>query len=354
MKEYEISSPQEGMSLVNFLNRTLPGAGINLLYKQLRKKNINLNGKKASGREKLLAGDLVQVYFSDETLEKFEGGQLTCGESRREAVSDTGKVADRSEKDGARGKATGQRYKSSSLGNVLLRVLYEDDDIIAVDKPAGVLSQTGSAGSISLNEMLIGYLLEKGEVTVESLRTVRPSVCNRLDMNTSGIVLCGKTIRGLKSLGEQIKQRSVIKKYLCIVKGEGRGLTDGMKAYITKDRGKNLSRVDERHIGDDSLDIETGFTVLESRKSAAGTVSLVEARLYTGRSHQIRAHLSYLGFPIAGDVKYGALEFNRILRDKYKVKRQLLHASYIRLENGFEIRSGLPEDFLWLHGLPEV
>ncbi len=349
MKEYVISSSQEGMSMINFLMRSLPGAGKNLLYAQLRKKNINLNRKKAAGSEKLKAGDRVQVFFSDETLEKFESlspEKIPKGPMESDKVRKREQNASENRPGGTKSEPGAVKSRpGEAKGRV--RVLFENEDIIALDKDAGVLSQRDDSEGISMNEELIAYLMAKGEVDEESLKTVRPSVCNRLDRNTSGVLLCGKTIRGLKDLSRQLKEHSLHKCYLCIVKGDARELTGIYKGYITKNRSENRSIVSDTPRSRDSKEVVTGFEFIGLKKCGEDIVSLVSCRLYTGRSHQIRAHLLRLGYPMAGDVKYGDKKLNAYLKRTYGVNRQLLHGGYIRLEDGTRIISPLPADFGW-------
>ncbi len=341
MKEYVVESGCEGMTLIRFLQRRLPGAAGSLLYKQLRKKNIKLIGHRAAGPEKLRQNDTVQVWFSDETLEKFEN------------AADNGPVL-KKEPDP-------------------VRVLYEDEDIVALDKEPGELCQQDRPGQITLNESLIAYLVGNGRVTREAMQLVRPSVGNRLDRNTSGIVLCGKTMRGLQFLSEAIRDKTVKKEYCCIVKGSF-DLPGLHKGFITKDRKYNISKVSAEPLGEASQDIATYYepdrsVVLYLPKTADEDgaeygswterkpgrpasmkdlepveLSLVRAVLHTGRSHQIRAQLSFLGYPIAGDIKYGDRALNKRL-EGLGVHRQLLHARRITLPDGRMIESPLPEDF---------
>ena len=169
MQLLTIGKNQAGQRLDKYLKKALPGAGTGFLYKMLRKKNITLNGKKAEGKEILTEGDEVKCFFSEETFASLSGTKSA------EDTSDYRKA-----------------YR-------LLRdvcVIYEDDDILLLDKPAGVLTQKAKPEDLSLNEWLIGHLLETGAIKEADLATFHPSVCNRLDRNTSGIVLCGKTLAG--------------------------------------------------------------------------------------------------------------------------------------------------------------
>ena len=342
MKEYLITSEQAGIKLMRFLTRALPGAGQGLLRSQLRKKNININKKKADGSEILVEGDRIQVFFSDETILRFEGRE-PGGEDFAAAMNAAG--GDRGRFTGSRttgGRTTGGGISTGDAAS-RARVLYEDEDILALDKDAGVLSQPDSSGRLSMNDILLAFLLERGSVTEESLRIVRPSVCNRLDMNTSGIVLCGKTMEGLKYLSGALRDRQVGKYYLCLVKGffdmEGE-----IRGYITKDRAKNISRFTKEAVSPESKEVGTVYERVEEINSKGERLTLVRARLLTGRAHQIRAQLSALGYPIAGDVKYGDASFNKKMHRLWGTDRQLLHAARVVLPGRCDISSPLPED----------
>ena len=253
-------------------------------YKMLRKKNITLNGKKATGNEKLEAGDTVKLFLSDETFDKFSEQKQAA-----RAVTD-------------------------------LEVLYEDEDILLINKPVGMLSQPDDTGEASMVEYLTGYLLEKGELTEEDLRTFRPSVCNRLDKNTSGIIAAGKSLAGLQELSELFHDRTVHKEYLCIVKGILREKKH-IRGYLHKDTKLNKVTIYKQK-QKDAQPIETVYEPLGDN----GEVTLLKVGLITGRTHQIRAHLASTGHPLAGDAKYGQETFNRRYKEKYQLKHQLLHA----------------------------
>ncbi len=288
MKELVITKNEGGQRLDKFLGKLLKEAPKSFCYRMLRKKNITLNGKKAAGNEKLAAGDVVRLFLSEETIEKFAGEQ-----SFRPVRQD-------------------------------LKILYEDDDILLVDKPAGMLSQKSRAKEDSLVEYLISYLLEEGEIRLEELATFRPSVCNRLDKNTSGIVACGKTLAGLQALSELFRTKTIRKYYCCLVAGdvkEGRLLT----GYLQKSGRRNQVVL--------SPDAQSGGRPVETRYTPIGgngRITVLQVELLTGKSHQIRSHLAGVGHPVIGDPKYGDSEINAYFHRKYGVKYQLLHG--MRLE----------------------
>lgn len=291
MRELCIGSNEAGQRLDKFLGKYLDKAPKGFLYKMLRKKNITLNGKKASGNEMLSYGDTVKLFLSDDTISKFSQSRTT--DSYLPVHRDSGTELD---------------------------ILYEDRHTIFINKPAGMLSQKAAPGDVSLVEHLIAYLLESGQVREEELRTFRPSVCNRLDRNTSGIVAAGKTLPALRELSEMFRERSLRKYYLCLVKGAVR---EGcrIKGYLTKDRKKNTVSIQKEKAKDSSM-IETEYRPI----SFGDGVTLLEVRLITGKTHQIRAHLASEGHPVIGDYKYGDRAFNERLKSQYGLSSQMLHS----------------------------
>lgn len=287
MREIIISANEAAQRMDKLLFKYLNEAPKSFVYKMLRKKNIVLNGKKADGSEKLCPGDKIQLYLAEETLEKFS-------------------------------KVKVQRVSSK------LNIIYEDDNIILINKPAGMLSQKAKPEDISAVEHLISYLLEKGELTEEKLRSFRPSVCNRLDRNTSGLLVAGKSLAGLQTLSELFRDRSLKKYYRCIVSGQikERCLISG---WITKDTKTNKVTVLKQETAEASR-IETEYYPVKIGKN----ITLLEVHLITGKTHQIRAHLASQGHPILGDFKYGITGKNQQYRKAYGVQSQLLHA--FRLE----------------------
>ena len=296
MKEFQIRDNEAGQRFDKYLSKLLRNAPKSFFYKMLRKKNITLNGKKATGNEKLEAGDQVRLFLSDETFDKF------------------------SQQDKAARAVT------------TLDVLYEDADVLLINKPAGMLSQPDDTKEPSMVEYVIGYLLEKGELTEEDLWTFRPSVCNRLDKNTSGIIAAGKSLVGLQELSELFHDRTVHKEYLCIVKGVLHEKKH-IKGYLYKDTKQNKVTIYKQK-QKEAQPIETVYEPLDDN----GEVTLLKVGLITGRTHQIRAHLASEGHPLAGDTKYGQDAFNRRYREKYQLRHQLLHAFRLSFPDGMEGR----------------
>lgn len=289
MKQFVITKQNEGQRFDKYLFRILDKGSMSFIFKMLRKKNFVLNDKKATGKEILKSGDIIKLYISDDTFEKFQ----TNAEVLDASINDNKKLFVLQEK-----------------------IVYEDKDIILINKPKNVLSQKAKKDDVSLNEYIIDYLVSSKWLALDDLKNFKPSCVNRLDRNTTGIIICAKSLKAAQYLSDSLKNRSVKKYYKCIVKGtfnkEGT-----YKGYLTKDNN-NKVHISEQKTNENSNYIETEYKLLRVEDD----LSTVEVHLITGKSHQIRAHIAYLGFPIVGDNKYGDLECNR----NYKVNNQMLHA----------------------------
>ncbi len=287
MKELIISDREANQRLDKFLGKYMDKAPAGFFYKMMRKKNIVLNGKKVSGKEKLQPGDEIKLFLSDETIDKFTGLERTV---------------------------------RAPVWNQKLEVIYEDEHVLLVNKPVGMLSQKAKPGDVSLVEAVTDYLVQTGSLTQEELRIFRPGICNRLDRNTSGIVTAGKSLAGLQALSRGFKERSFGKYYRCLVKGEipEKKLVSG---YLTKDGRKNQVTIRKSPV-EGAVWIETEYRPVRK----ADGYTLLEIHLITGKPHQIRAHLASEGYPIIGDYKYGNKKINDLFRRDYGLTSQLLHA----------------------------
>lgn len=321
MQTFSVGKNEDGMRLDNLARRLLPEAGFGFVCKMIRKKNIVVNDKRADASDRVAAGDTVQLYLADDTLQKF-GYKLTAG-SKTVNTATAQTTADR--------QSAGRAKTVNNPGfDFKSHIIYEDGDVILVNKPAGVLTQKAEESDVSLNEYLIEYLESEGKLSKEQQITFRPSVCNRLDRNTSGIVCCGVSMTGLRELSQMFRERTVHKYYLAICRGRVES-SPKCRAYLVKDEKTNKVEIIDSE-GDIPAAkrnrapevIETAWKTL--KYSADENCSLVEVELFTGKSHQIRAHLASKGHVIAGDSKYGNTRWNRELRDRYKVKSQLLTA----------------------------
>ena len=301
MKEFIIQKNEENQRFDKYLKKLLPNASTSFLYKMMRKKNIVINKKKVEGNEKLKVGDVVSIFLSDETFEKFH---MNLEELKKEYDS----------------------LKALNLKG--LKVVYEDDEMIVADKSYNMLSQKASDKDLSANEYLLGYMINKGELSFEEFQTFRPSVVNRLDRNTTGLLLFGKTLHALQELGEGIRERSIEKYYRAVVAGELKEELE-LKGYLLKDEKTNkVSYHEEQVEGSDY--IETGVKPILSKNG----LTLVEIHLVTGKTHQIRLHLSTVGHPILGDMKYGDEKINKKYYESHKVNHQLLHAYRLEFPDG--------------------
>ncbi len=306
MKEYTVSDKEAGLTLIKYSARVLKEAPNSLLHKFLRNKNIELNGRKADSGSMVQTGDKVSFFLSDETFEKFHG-----------SASDESDGADRSENQAIRLESD--------------RILYEDEDYLFYDKPAGLRSQSDGSGKLSFNDLLLTYL------KYESEDLIKPSICNRLDTNTSGIILCGKSAKGLQSLNLAIKSRKVRKYYRGIASGY---LREDMHlvSFISPSDNENKVEVTDIH-KHGYKEVITNVRIIERGKLA----TYAEFDLVTGRKHQIRAQMAHIGHPLVGDIKYG-----RKLQGTNYAKRQMLHSYRVELpENilmGMTVFAPVPKD----------
>jgi len=254
MREFIIKPTEAGGRADKFLFRYMPLAGKSFIYKMFRKKNITLNGAKAAGSEILKDGDKLTLYLSDETIEKF------------------------------------RETKKLPLTTNRIDIIYEDENILILNKPAGLLTQPVNKNEDSLTIRAAAYLNQD----------FQPACANRLDRNTSGLVMFGKNLKAVRDLNEAVKHRRVKKMYLAIVIGSVREPAV-LKSRYEKDTIANIGRITNE--GDE---IETRYTPLET----ASGFSLLEVELITGKSHQIRLHLKNAGYPVLGDNKYGDVSAN--------------------------------------------
>lgn len=283
MKSFEIEKNDESQRLDKFIHKAAPLLPQSLLYKYIRTKRIKVNGKRAEISTRLRLGDKVDMYINDEFFEK------------RESTYDFLKASKH------------------------LDIIYEDENIMLLDKKVGVLCHPDNEEYV---DTLIGrikrYLYEKGEYSPDRENSFVPSLVNRIDRNTGGIVIAAKNAESLRILNQKMKDRELHKFYLCVLIGRPKLQSGILKDYLIKDEKKNTVRIYKKQVPS-SKEIRTKYRVIDTIDG----LSLAEAELLTGRTHQIRAHFAFYGTPLLGDGKYGSNEQNR----KYgSYKRQFLYS----------------------------
>lgn len=261
MREVTVNKNDASQRLDKFITKYMPRLPQSMLYKGLRKNCVRVNGKHIKdGRYMISEGDVLSLYFADEFFD-----------------TEVGFTAGRSDID----------------------VVYEDENIILINKPSGVVVHADDNGtSDTLLSRMQSYLYIKGEYSPDSEHSFSPAFCNRLDRNTSGIIIGAKNADALRVLNEKIKTREIKKYYLAVAEGK-MDKSGTLTAHLT--RGEKKVTVTDNET-ENSKEIKTKYKTLAVKNN----LSLVEIELLTGRTHQIRAQMAHIGHPLAGDRKYGA------------------------------------------------
>ena len=298
MKEFTIRDNDAGQRLDRFVGKAVPLLPESLLQKYIRLKRIKLNGKGAKRDTRLNQGDVLRLYINDEFFEK-------------------------------------PREDNSWLkvGTPRLSIVYEDENLLLLDKKPGVLCH--SAGVWDYNTLIANvqaYMAQKGEWRPKEENSFAPALCNRIDRNTGGIVIAAKNAEALRILNDKIRDREIEKYYLCAVQGKPRPAAGRLENFLFKDAKKNQVFIKEKPEPGAKTAV-TEYRTLVTK----GPLSLVECRLLTGRTHQIRAQMAHAGWPLLGDGKYGKERVNHA----YGEKGQNLY-SY-KLEFTFPTDAGILE-----------
>jgi len=300
MKQFIINSNDAGQRLDKFVLKAAAGISSSLMYKYIRKKAIKVNGKKCEISYKLAVGDVVDMYINDEFFKEKSNSFLDIS------------------------------Y------NPNLNVVYEDENILLVDKKAGVIvhSDNNEGRDTLINQVLL-YLYKNGEYDPDKETSFTPSLCNRLDKNTGGIVIVAKNAAAQRELYDIIKHRKIVKKYLTLVFGVPSKSQDTLVGYLKKNNDTNTVVVKDKPFSD-AKKIVTKYRVLQSKDN----ISLLEVELVTGRTHQIRAHLSHIGHSVVGDCKYGKLKDNKNLPFRHQALYSYSLTFDVESENIFSYLNG--------------
>ncbi|MBR5504819.1 MAG: RluA family pseudouridine synthase [Clostridia bacterium] len=288
MKRVTINKNDAGQRLDKFLFKFFASIPASMVYKGIRKKRIKVNGKKSEIGYMLCEGDVLELYINDEFFESPKGDEA---------------------------------FKTLVPK---LSVVYEDDNILLADKASGISVHDDETEKVNtLINHIKAYLFQKGEYNPDEENSFAPALCNRIDRNTSGIVIAAKNAVALRIMNEKIKNREIEKFYLCLVQGRLKDKEKTLKSYMVKNEAQNRVYVHDSPIDGGKTAI-TRYRVLAEGE----LTSLLEVELMTGRTHQIRAHLASIGHPLAGDGKYGTNEFNK----KIGMKHQALYSYKLKFK----------------------
>ena len=289
MREFTIGKNDAGQRLDRFVSKAMPLLPPALLQKYIRIKRIKCNGQRCQRCQRLQEGDVLQLYINDEFFEQPREDNLFL-----------------------------------TLFQPKLDILYEDENILLLNKRPGLVVHADETEKVNtLINHIQAYLYQKREWNPKWENAFAPALCNRIDRNTGGIVIAAKNAEALRVLTAKIRDREITKKYLCAALGRMTPPEGKLECFLLKDEGKKQVSVYHRPVPGGKSAV-TLYRTLQSR----GELSLVEAELLTGRTHQIRASFADAGHPLLGDGKYGRGEVNR----RYGETRQALYSYYLRFD----------------------
>ena len=281
IKSYIANANDEDVRISRFVINVTKNLPNSILHKSFRNKRVKVNKKAVKEDYRIKKDDLIELYINDEFF----------SEVSYDIPSSVKKIND----------------------NLMPEIIYEDENLIFVNKPTGLLCHSDNTKDISLIDILKDYLINKGDYSPQKENIFTPALCNRIDRGTNGIVICAKNYKSLRDMNFIISHSLLNKQYLCVVKGVPKsGIYNAYHKRNLHTKKVTISNTEKA----DYKKIKTGVTVLENNKD----ISLCKIDLYTGKTHQIRAHLAFLNHPLLGDTKYGNSEFNY----KYKQEKQIL------------------------------
>lgn len=281
MRELTIKKNDANQRLDKFLFKSLRDIPTSLLYKSIRTKKIKVNRKRATPEQMLCEGDSIQLFLAPE----FFGDAQTDIRHTLDKITPS------------------------------FSVVYEDENILLIDKKPGVsVHEDESNDKNNLITQIWAYLYKKGEYSPDDEQSFAPALCNRIDRNTGGIVIAAKNACALRIMNEKIKLRELDKLYLCAVHGAPEPKSATEKAYLRKNTDTNTVKIYDKNPPRDAKEIVTKYKTLKTKNG----ISLLEVELLTGRTHQIRAHMAHLGYPLVGEGKYSSNQTDRKMGYKYQ------------------------------------
>ena len=294
-----VKKEESGQTLEKYVKKVLSEAPLSFIYRLFRKKDVKINGRWQDKKYVISEGEEVRIYVTDSQLEDFK-----------------------SQKD----------IKASS--DISSWIIYEDENILLINKPRGVLVQKDNSGDPALDDMVLAYLYSKGEYNPNAVGAYKPAPAHRLDRNTAGIVVFGKNITALRDLADLLNDKNIVsKRYLTLVKGE---ISESGQISAPLEKNAKNGRVYVNENGKPSL---TKYRVVKKYNGH----TLLEVELLTGRTHQIRVHMASINHPVIGDSKYGDFTLNKEIESKYGFKNQFLIAyelDFKNIDNSLKYLSG--------------